>query len=131
VNQTFTQPVNLQVGGSSETVTVSAESAELLLRYSAEFGTVIEEKAVHGLPINGRNFTELLTLTPGVTDVSTAQGSGVGTQDAGILAIPNSAFSKPSLQGQQNRSTLYYMDGVTNTDPREPVYGALPMIDTI
>jgi hypothetical protein len=131
VNQTFTQPVSLQVGGSSETVTVSAESAELLQRSSAELGTVIEERVVHDLPLNGRNFTELLTLTPGVTEVSTAQGSSVGTQDAGISAIPSSAFSKPSLHGQQNRSTLYYMDGVTNTDLRGPVYGVLPMVDSI
>jgi hypothetical protein len=131
VDQTFTQAVKLQVGGATETVTVSGESAELLQRSSAELGTVIEERVVHDLPLNGRNFTELLTLTPGVTEVSTAQGSGVGTQDAGISAIPNSAFAKPSLHGQQNRSTLYYLDGVTNTDLRGPVYGVLPMIDAM
>jgi hypothetical protein len=73
----------------------------------------------------------LLTLTPGATPVSTAQGSSVGFQDAGISAIPSSSFSKPAVQGQENRSTLYFLDGIINTDLRGPVYGVLPIIDTI
>src|SRR5258708_14046546 len=98
---------------------------------SAELGTVIPQRAVTDLPLNGRNFTQLLTLTPGATPVSTAQGSSVGVQDAGISAIPSSTFSKPALHGQVNRSTLYFLDGIINTDLRGPVYGVLPIIDTI
>ena len=129
VNQTFAQNVKLQVGSTGETVEVNANAAELLQRSSSELGTVIQEDVVQDMPLNGRNFTELLTLTPGATPISTAQGSSVGTQDAGISAIPDSTFSKPALHGQQNRSTLYYLDGVTNTDLRGPVYGVLPMLD--
>ena len=129
VNQTFEQNVKLQAGGSNETVEVSATAAELLQKSSSELGTVIQEDVVQDMPLNGRNFTELLTLTPGATPVSTAQGSGVGTQDAGMSGIPGSNLVKPSLHGQQNRSTLYYLDGVTNTDLRGPVYGVLPMLD--
>jgi Carboxypeptidase regulatory-like domain/TonB dependent receptor len=130
VNQTITQPVHLAVGTANETVEVKAE-APLLQLSSSELGTVIPETAVNDLPLNGRNFTQLLTLTPGATPVSTAQGSGVGFQDAGISAIPSSSFSKPSLQGQSNRSTLYFLDGIINTDLRGPVYGVLPIIDSI
>ena len=129
VNQTFEQNVKLQIGGGSETVEVSATAAELLQRSSSELGTVIEQEVIQDMPLNGRNFTELLTLTPGATPVSTAQGSGVGTQDAGMSGIPGSNLVKPALHGQQNRSTLYYLDGVTNTDLRGPVYGVLPMLD--
>jgi TonB dependent receptor/Carboxypeptidase regulatory-like domain len=128
VNQAVTQAMKLSLGSVSETVEVAGE-AEMLQQSSSELGTVITAKAVHELPLNGRNFTQLLTLTPGATPVSTAQGSGVGFQDAGISAIPGSAFSKPALHGQQNRSTLYFLDGIINTDLRGPVYGFLPIVD--
>jgi Carboxypeptidase regulatory-like domain len=130
VNQTLSQPITLGVGSVTETVEVTAKAPMLQLS-SSELGTVIPVKAVNDLPLNGRNFTQLLTLTPGATPVSTAQGSSVGFQDAGILAIPSSSFSKPSLHGQANRSTWYFLDGIINTDMRGPVYGVLPIIDTI
>ena len=40
----------------------------------------------------------------------------MGFQDAGVSGIPGTVFSKPSLHGQQNRSVLYYLDGIINTD---------------
>jgi hypothetical protein len=130
VNQTITQPMHLAVGATAESVEVRAE-APLLQLASSELGTVIPQRAVNDLPLNGRNFTQLLTLTPGATPVSTAQGSGISVQDAAISGIPGSSFSKPSVEGQPNRSTLYYLDGIINTDLRGPVYGVLPIVDTI
>jgi hypothetical protein len=130
VNQTVTRMIKLDAGSVTENVTVTVD-APMLSTASPEIGTVITEKAVHDLPLNGRNFTQLLTLTPGATPVSTAQGSSVGFQDAGISAVPGSAFSKPAIHGQENRSTLYYMDGIFNTDLRGPVYGVLPIVDVV
>ena len=131
VNQTMVQNVTLDIGTLGETITVSAE-APLLQQASAELGTVISEEAVHELPLNGRNFTQLMLLTPGANPVSTAQGStGVGFQDAGVSGIPGTVFSKPSLHGQQNRSVLYYLDGIINTDFRGSIYGVLPIIDAM
>src|SRR5437660_6737982 len=130
VNQTITRRIALSVGAVSENVTVSATSP-IVQASSSELGTVITEEAVHDLPLNGRNFTQLLTLTPGATPVSTAQGSSVGFQDAGITGIPGSSFAKPALHGQENRSTLYYLDGIFNTDLRGPVYGVLPIVDLV
>jgi Cna protein B-type domain. len=131
VNQTLVQNITLDVGTLGETITVSSE-APLLQQASAELGTVIAEQAVHELPLNGRNFTQLMLLTPGANPVSTAQGStGVGFQDAGVSGIPGTVFSKPSLHGQQNRSVLYYLDGIINTDFRGSIYGVLPIIDAM
>src|SRR5262249_2499505 len=87
VNQTMTQNVTLEVGGVNDTITVTAEAA-LLQQTTTELGTVISEQAVKELPLNGRNFTQLMILTPGANPISTAQGStGVGFQDAGITGI--------------------------------------------
>jgi hypothetical protein len=103
-----------------------------LQQSSTELGTVITEQAVADLPLDGRNFTQLMILTPGANSISTAQGStAVGFQDAGITGIPNTAFFKPALHGQQNRSVLYYLDGIINNDFRRSIYGLLPIIDAV
>jgi hypothetical protein len=130
VNQTLTQNIRMQVGAATESVTVAAESP-LLQTSSAELGTVVSVRAVQELPLNGRNFTQLLILTPGITPISTAQGSGISATDAGITAIPNTQFYKPSVNGQGNRENIFYLDGIINTDIRGAVYGVLPILDTV
>lgn len=130
INQHATLNVPLTAGSVSESITVQG-STELLRASSAELGTVINEKTVHELPLNGRNFTQLLTLTPGATPVSTSQGANVGTDDGSTVTLPGSSTSNPSINGQQNRSTLYLYDGVVNTDFRTTTYTVLPIIDAI
>lgn len=132
VNQTLTEDETLSVGAENETVTVEATNEGIMLqRGSSELGNVIESKEIQNLPLNGRNFTQLLILSPGVTPISTAQGSGISTTDAGISAIPGTTFYKPSFFGQQNRETFYLMDGIVNTDLRGAIYGFLPIIDAM
>ncbi len=130
VDQAITINPKLGLGGSTETVKVQG-SAELLDATNSSIGTVIGEEAVHDLPLNGRNFTQLLTLVPGATPVSTSQGNNQGTSDGSTVAIPGSSFANPSLNGQQNRETLYLLDGVVNTDFRTTTYTVLPIIDGI
>ncbi len=129
VDQTVTQSVQLEVGGVTQTVSVTAE-AVMLERSTSELGTVIEQKAVNDLPLNGRNFTQLLTLTPGVTPVSTAQNKSIGCCE-GNVGIPGSGFSDASFHGQENRSKLYFFDGIINTNVRGPTYIVIPNIDLI
>jgi len=129
VNQTVTQAVSLDVGAVNEQVVVSAETA-MLEASTSELGTVIPEKAVNDLPLNGRNFTQLLTLTPGVTPVSTAQNKSIGCCE-GNVGIPGSGFSDASFHGQQNRSKFYFFDGIINTNVRGPTYIVIPNIDLI
>src|SRR5437870_7810694 len=129
VNSTVTQNVTLTVGELSEVVEVNAAS-ELIQGSSSELGTVISERTVQDLPLNGRNFTQLLTLTPGVTPVSTSQNKSIGGVE-GNVGIPNSGFADPSFHGQQNRSKLYFYDGIINTNVRGPTYIVIPNIDLV
>src|ERR1700744_1487699 len=132
VNQVLSENEAMEVGSASETVSVTASAEDVMLQKSSSvLGTVIEAKEIQQLPLNGRDFTSLLVLTPGVTPISTAQGSGISTTDAGISAIPGTAFYKPSFFGQQNRETFYLMNGIVNTDIRGAVYGFLPIIDAM
>ena len=132
VDQTLTENETLSVGSEGQTVTIDASSEGVMLeRSSSELGNVIESKEIQNLPLNGRNFTQLLILSPGVNPISTAQGSSISTTDAGISAIPGTAFYKPGFFGQQNRETFYLMDGIVNTDLRGAIYGYLPIIDAM
>ncbi|HZY63747.1 MAG TPA: carboxypeptidase regulatory-like domain-containing protein [Edaphobacter sp.] len=132
VNQSLTLNQTMAVGAATETVEVSAQDVGVMLqKSSSDLGTVIQAKEIQQLPLNGRNITSLLILSPGVTPVSTAQGSGISTTDAGITAIPGTAFYKVSFFGQQNRETLYMMDGIVNTDLRGAIYGFLPIVDAM
>lgn len=55
----------LEIGAVTESVTVTAEAA-LLETTRTQTSTVVGEKLVRDLPINGRNFLDFVTLTPGV-----------------------------------------------------------------
>ncbi|MBV9268069.1 MAG: carboxypeptidase regulatory-like domain-containing protein, partial [Acidobacteriaceae bacterium] len=133
VNQTLTQKITMQVGSITETVTVSADAVGVMIqRASTELGTTLDETAVHELPLNGRNFTELLILQPGVNPINTAQGgNGAGGADGGNIAIPGSTIYRPSVNGAGNRSNAYYMDGIINTDDRGGSWAIPPIADTI
>ncbi len=132
VNQTVTHNVQLSLGQVTETVQVTAEAA-MLQSSSAELGNVIQEKVVHDLPLNGRNFTQLLILTPGVNPVSVAQGPAntMTFQSEGNTGIPGSTIANASIQGQQNRAKVYFFDGIINTSVRGTSYVVLPDIDMI
>ncbi|HET6890701.1 MAG TPA: TonB-dependent receptor [Pyrinomonadaceae bacterium] len=129
VSETVTQDISLALGQVSEVVEITG-AGELIQRSSTELGTVISERAVQDLPLNGRNFTQLLTLSPGVTPVSTSQNRNVGGVE-GNVGIPGSGFADPSFHGQQNRSKLYFYDGIINTNIRGPTYLVIPNIDLI
>jgi hypothetical protein len=127
VNQTATFDFTLRVGSTTQTVSVVATAAHLEAS-TAEIGTVINTSDVNDLPLNGRNFTELLTLTPGVSPISTAQNAGGGGQWAG-QAI--GSFTFPSVNGQTNRSNLFYLDGINDEGSFISSYATPPIVDDI
>lgn len=127
VNQTATFDLTLSPGSVKETVTVQATAAALETSTS-ELGVAIVKREVNDLPLNGRNFTQLLSLTPGVSTVNVSQNSaGAG----GIWSSPIGAFSYPAVNGQTNRSDLFMLDGVVNQGSFGSTYGAPPIVDGI
>jgi hypothetical protein len=61
----LTANFELQVGSTTESVTVSAVQGETLNTTSGELSHVIDAKQVQNLALNGRNYTQLMTLIPG------------------------------------------------------------------
>ncbi len=90
----------LPVGPSSESVTVNAASS-LLNTTDAAISTVIDRKFVENIPLNGRSFQDLISLTPGIVTQSPQSSSQVGT--GGDFAV----------NGQRSQSNYYTVDGVT------------------
>src|SRR5262249_1951213 len=81
---------------TTETVQVAAEVSQVETQ-STSFGALIEGKQISELPLNGRNFTQLLTLAPGVTQIS--QGApGAGSTFYGNGQKYSIAGSRPSGQ---------------------------------
>src|ERR1700733_7805340 len=70
VSQIATFDFALAVGTQTQVVTVEATTAQLDVT-GASLGTVIATKQVNDLPLDGRNFTSLLSLTPGVVPIMT------------------------------------------------------------
>ncbi len=125
VNQTATIDLALQIGAVQQTVTVEAYG-ELLQAATSELGTVIAEKQVVDLPLNGRNFTQLLSLTPGVAPISVSQNAGgFGNVASGTQ------FSFPAINGQTNRSNFFLTDGLNNQGAFSSTYAVPPIIDAI
>lgn len=124
VNQTTTYNFTLPVGEATQTVTVEATAAKLQTA-SAELGTVVNRKEVNNLPLNGRNFTQMLALTPGVSTVNVSQNSG------GFNTNPVGDYSFPAVNGQTNRSNMFLLDGLNDEESFNSTYTVAPILDDV
>lgn len=105
----------LQPGNVSESVTVDAGSTVVDTTTSAT-GEVIEGQQVTQLPLNGRNFTQLALLTPGVTrGAYGSQASGIGNQTE-TFRYAQTGGAALSVNGLRQQSNNYELDGVDNNE---------------
>lgn len=99
----------LTVGEVSETVTVT-EAAPLVKSTTSEFGEVVQQRAVQELPLNGRNYVQLVHLTAGVT---TGQQGG-NIEGAGAF-VPRGTGSF-NANGQRGQNNNFMVDGIDNNE---------------
>src|SRR5260370_27853002 len=126
-SNTATIDLTLSAGSGSEVVTVTA-TGEQLQSSTAELGTVMATKQVNDLPLNGRNFTHLLSLTPGVAPINVSQNDNGSFMTA---ITKGSAFEFPAINGATNRSNYFLTDGLTNFAAFVSTYAVPPIIDSI
>jgi outer membrane receptor protein involved in Fe transport len=127
VNQTATFNFTLTLGSVKQTVNVQAK-AVALESSTAELGVAIVKTEVNDLPLNGRNFTQLLDITPGVSIIDVSQNS---SGQGGIWSTPIGTFAYPSVNGQTNRSDLFYIDGINDQGSFGSTYVVAPIVDDI
>ena len=106
VNQSVTLDFKLGVSAAAQTVTVTG-AAPLLNTTSPTLSSVVDHDATVGLPLNGRQFTQLALLSPGASPVQDNQ------QTTFTVALGAGGIS-PSVNGQQGYQNNFTMDGVLN-----------------
>jgi outer membrane receptor protein involved in Fe transport len=103
VNDRKTINVGLEAGAISEVVSVTSEAP--IIQSTPTVGDVVENRKVVEIPLNNRNFLQLVTLVPGVTSDDTTESS------IGLTSLTNI-----SIAGNRRNSTNYLVDGVANVD---------------
>lgn len=127
VNQTATYDITLKAGGVNEIINVQA-NAVALETSTSELGVAVVKEQVNDLPLNGRNFTQLLNLTPGISTINVSQNA---PSQGGIWSNPIGTSSYPSVNGQSNRSNLFLLDGVNDQGSFGSTYAIPPIVDDI
>src|ERR1700677_1918490 len=90
----------MRIGSTQQEVTVDAGS-QILNTTDASVGTVIDRKFVENIPLNGRSFQDLISMTPGVLTQSPESNSQLGSS------------GDFSVNGQRTESNYYSVDGVS------------------
>jgi hypothetical protein len=98
VNQDLRVDIQLQIGAETEKVEVSAD-APVIETTGAAIGGTIPNLVMNELPLNGRNFQNLITMRPGMTIYP---GGGSWTQ---------------STDGLRPHDQMYLVDGINSNDP--------------
>ncbi|HLJ14911.1 MAG TPA: carboxypeptidase-like regulatory domain-containing protein [Bryobacteraceae bacterium] len=122
IQQQVVVDFSLQPGNVTETVEVTA-APPLLQTQSGSMGQVVGSQQINDLPLNGRNFTFLAQLAPGVTFAQ--------SDNRGLGASGN--FAANGMRPAQNN---YLLDGVDNNNMQPDYrggtsYSVLPPVDAI
>jgi hypothetical protein len=100
LNKTLVYDITLQVGAMNQTIEVNS-LIPLLETTSSSTGSTITPQQIEDMPINGRNYLDLLQLVPGVS--LNRQNDPAGDNSTPIL-------------GERGGNTLYLIDGMPNRD---------------
>ncbi|WP_263366706.1 TonB-dependent receptor [Edaphobacter bradus] len=115
VSQTQTITFKLNIGGSSETVEVSS-AAPIIDLGTSSVGEVIAGRQVTELPLNGRNFTQLALLTPGVTRGNYGNSASGVNGDAETFRNSSSGGGSLSTNGLRPQANNFLLDGIDNNE---------------
>src|SRR5450755_1351377 len=121
VNQTASVTARLAVGSEKEQVLVSAD-APLIEPTVTSMGKVVQQRELEDLPLNGRNFSQLGLLQPGVVPLTP------GIAEAGGGLRNGQAYA---VNGQRPESNNFLIDGATNVNGVDGGFVLRPPVDAI
>jgi hypothetical protein len=121
----------LRVGEKSEAVTVT-DSQVHVETSSTQMGEVISGSEMTGVPLNGRSFTDLLALQPGVVPATSITSETV--QDVGASALSPSGDLNPgtiSINGQREFANAFIVNGSDVEEDVNMGTAIVPTLDSI
>lgn len=121
VNETAAVSVQLMVGSEKEQVQVQAD-AEMIQPTVTSLGQVVHEQEILDLPLDGRNFSQLGLLQPGVVPLTP------GLAEAGGSLREGQAYA---VNGQRPESNNFLIDGANNFNGVDGGFVLKPPVDTI
>jgi outer membrane receptor protein involved in Fe transport len=121
VNETATVSIHLKLGAESQQVEVSADAA-LVQSTVSSLGETVMEHEILDLPLDGRNFSQLGLLQPGVVPLTP------GLLEAGGPARENQGYA---VDGQRPESNNFMIDGADNVSSVDGGFVLKPPIDAI
>jgi hypothetical protein len=124
VDQKARLDFSLEVGQLSQTVEVTA-AAPLVRADSAELGDVVTQRSVQMLPLNGRNFAQLVYLVPGVTP------GQVGENLSGASSFNPRAASDFNALGSQANMNAWLVDGIDDNEYTFNTVMVQPSVESI
>lgn len=120
VNQIARVDLKMQVGGVSESVTVT-DVAPVLQTENVTVGSVITGDTTTALPLNGRNFQQLTLLVPGTINPNPGGFNGVG----------QGAQGRPYVNGNREQGNAFLLDGISVDETIDNRIGYKPNVDAI
>jgi Carboxypeptidase regulatory-like domain len=130
-NSRLVVDVVLQVGERTDAVTVS-DSAVHLETYSSQMGEVINSEQMNAVPLNGRSYTDLLSLQAGVAPATSITSNTV--QDVGASALSPSGDLNPgtiSINGQREFANAFIVNGSDSEEDVNMGTAIIPNLDAI
>jgi len=121
VNESANIPIRLKIGLPSQLVQVRANAA-LIETADTTLGQTVGEREILDLPLNGRNFSQLGLLQPGVVPITP------GLAEAGGSLRDGQAYS---VNGQRPESNNFLIDGASNFNAVDGGFVLKPPIDAI
>jgi outer membrane receptor protein involved in Fe transport len=121
VNQNATVSIHLKLGAETQLVQVQAD-AELVQSTVSSLGETVMQREILDLPLDGRNFSQLGLLQPGVVPLTP------GLAEAGGPARQNQAYA---VDGQRPESNNFLIDGADNVSAVDAGFVLKPPIDAI
>jgi hypothetical protein len=128
VSQAQTLNFTLQPGAQTTSVTVT-DAAPLVETASSSLGEVVQGRQVTELPLNGRNFTQLALLTPGVTRGNYGNSASGVNGDAETFRNASSGGGSISNNGLRPQANNFLLDGIDNNEALVNTLDFFPNID--
>lgn len=127
-NSAIRSDASLEVGTISEKIEVSTEAAHVETE-TTQMGEVIGSKSMTAVPLNGRAYTDLLALQPGVSPYTATDTQTAGISDRPVDGGLNSG--NQSVNGQREAANGFMVNGSNVEEGKNNGAAIIPNIDSI